>query len=84
MQLHYNKYSIQLYYNRLYYNQSIRRLSKGKLQTIIFRKETSTDLYMNWNSHAPFQWKSGASKNFGKRSILMCSDQYLLKKNLTI
>ena len=51
---------------------------------IIFRKETSTDLYMNWNSHATFQWKSGASKNFGKRSILMCSDQYLLKKNLTI
>lgn len=30
---------------------------------IIFRKETSTDLYMNWNSHATFQWKSGASSH---------------------
>ena len=31
----------------------------NKLETTVFRKETNTDLYINWNSHAPIQWKRG-------------------------
>ena len=37
---------------------------------------------MNWNSHAPMQWKIGTIKNLGKRSNFICSDQYLLQKEL--
>ena len=33
------------------------RTRDNKLETTVFRKETNTDLYMNWNSHAPIQWK---------------------------
>ena len=61
---------------------SIRRLTKGKLETIVFRKETSTDIHMNWNSHAPMQWKIDTLKNLVKRSIIICSDQSLLQKQL--
>ena len=37
---------------------------------------------MNWNSHAPMHWKIGILKNLVKRSILICSDQLLLRKEL--
>ena len=37
---------------------------------------------MNWNSQAPMQWKIGTIKNLVKRSIFICSDQYLLQKEL--
>ena len=37
---------------------------------------------MNWNSHAPMQWKTGALKNLVKRSIIIISDQYLLQNAL--
>ena len=37
---------------------------------------------MNWNSHAPMQWKIGTLKNLVKRSIIICSDQHLLQIEL--
>ena len=47
---------------------SIRRLTNRKLEATVFRKETSTDLYMKWNRI--------------KRSVLICSDQHLLQKEV--
>ena len=61
---------------------SIRRLTNGKLETTGFRKETNTDVYMNWNSHTPMQWNIRTLKNLVKRSILICSDQHLLQKEV--
>ena len=37
---------------------------------------------MNWNSHAPMQWKIGTLKNLVKRSIFICSGPHLLQKEL--
>ena len=31
----------------------ITRTRDDKLEKTVFRKETNTDLYINWNSHAP-------------------------------
>ena len=58
----------------------IRRLANGKLEATVFRKERNTDVCMNWNSHAPMQWKIGTLKNLVKRSVIICSDQRLLQK----
>ena len=60
----------------------IKRLTNGKPEITIFRKETNKDVYMSWNSHASIQWKIGTLKNLVKRSIVICSDQHLLQKNL--
>ena len=60
----------------------IKRLTNGKPEITIFRKETNKDVCMSWNSHAPIQWKIGTLKNLVKRSIVICSDQHLLQKNL--
>ena len=62
--------------------QSGDRLTNGKPDTTVFRKETNTDIYMNWNSHAPMQWKTDTLKNLVRRSIIICSDQYPLGMEL--
>ena len=71
-------YELEKYQSISCLDISIRRLTHGKLKTTVFRKETNTDIYMNWNSHAPMQWKIGTLKNLVKRSIIICSDQHLL------
>ena len=75
-------YELEKYQRISFIDVSIRRLTNGKLETTVFRKETNTDVYMNWNSHAPMQWKIGTLKNLVKRSIIICSDQHLLQKEL--
>ena len=75
-------YELEKYQRILFLDVSIRRLTNGKLETTVFRKEANTDVYMNWNSHAPMQWKIGTLKNLVKRSIIICSDQHLLQEEL--
>ena len=37
---------------------------------------------MNWNSHAPMQWKIGTLKNLVNISTIICFDQHLLRIEL--
>ena len=41
----------------------IRRLNDEVIETTVFRKETKTNIYINWNSHALMQWKIGILTN---------------------
>ena len=54
----------------------------NKLETTVFRKETSTDLCINWNSHALIQCKRGSLKNLIQSSISICSNEKLLEDEL--
>ena len=58
------------------------RTRDNKLETTVFRKETNTDLYINWNSHAPIQWKLESSENLIQRSISIRSNAKLLEDEL--
>ena len=58
------------------------RTKDNKLDTTVFRKEINTDLYINWNSHSPIQWKRGSLKNLIQRSISICSNEELLEDEL--
>ena len=60
----------------------ITRTRDNKLEKTVFRKETNTDLYINWNSYAPIQWKWGSLKNLIQRSISICSNEKLLEDEL--
>ena len=35
----------------------LNRISFNEIETSIYRKKANTDIYINWNSHAPAQWK---------------------------
>ena len=39
-------------------------------------------MYINWNSHAPIQWKRVSSKNLIQRSISICSNENLCEDEL--
>ena len=60
----------------------IKRLENDQLETSVFRKATNTNIYMNWYSHAPKQWKIGTLRSLIKRSVIICSNQKLLEKEL--
>lgn len=59
---------------------SITKLNDKIIETTVFRKENNTNMYINWNSHAPVQWKIGTLRNLIQRSILICSNEILLEK----
>ena len=40
----------------------------NKIDITVYRKPTNTDIYLNWNSHAPTKWKRGTL-----RTILSCA-----------
>ena len=66
----------------MFFEVLVTRTRGNKLETIVFRKETNTDLYINWNSHAPIQWKRGSLKNLIQRSISICSNEKLREDEL--
>ena len=55
-------YEFEKYHRVSFSDVSIRRLTNRKLETTVFRKETNTYIYINWDSHAPLQWKIGTLK----------------------
>ena len=52
----------------------IKRVNNNKLETGVYRKLTSTDIYINWNAHAPTEWKIGTLRNLIKQAKLICFD----------
>lgn len=55
---------------------------ENKLETSVYRKSTNTDLYINWNSHAPIQWKKSTLRGLVKRAITICSSESILDDEL--
>ena len=60
----------------------IKRVNNSKLETSAYRKPTSTDIYINWNAHAPTEWKIGTLRNLIKRAKLICSDESLVNEGM--
>ena len=61
----------------------ITRLQSGQLTTTVYRKSTNTNLYINWNSYSPNNWKIETLKNMTKRAAMICSEEILFLKELT-
>ena len=49
------------------------------IETCVFRKPTNTDIYIYWNSFAPFQWKYSTLKTLVYRAFIVCSDNQHLE-----
>ena len=50
--------------------------------TIIYRKVTNSDIYLDWYSFCPQSWKRGTLKSLVQRAHLICSTEDLLKTEL--
>ena len=49
------------------------RKNCGTFETNVHRKETDTNVYLNWNAFAPRSWKIGTLKGLFRRAYLVCS-----------
>ena len=47
-----------------------------------YRKETNTDIFMNWHSHAPYSWKIATLESLVKRDFLISSKPESLNTEL--
>ena len=61
---------------------SVQRFEDGKIETSVYRKDTNTDIYMNWNAHAPANWKIATLKCLVKRAFMISSKEEYLQKEL--
>ena len=52
------------------------------IETCVFKKPTNTDIYIHWNSFAPFQWKYITLKTLVYRAYIVCSDNQYLEPEL--
>ena len=59
-------------------NVIVKRTVANQIETCAHRKETRTTLYINWNSHAPIEWKIGTLRNLVKRAKTICATMVLL------
>ena len=57
-------------------------MHNGSIETTVYRKDTNTDVYINWKSHTPIQWRIATLRNLIQRSIMICSNKYLLEKEI--
>eukprot|EP00794_Sanderia_malayensis_P004073 gene4073-4626_t len=54
----------------------------GSFDTTVFRKETDTDIYLNWKSFAPLKWKRGTIRTLLLRAHNNCSNSEYLNKEI--
>lgn len=50
--------------------------------TIVYRKKTNTDIYQNWSSFKPNNWKWGTLETLVTRAFEMCSTYKFLDKEI--
>ena len=60
----------------------IKIVNNNKLETGVYQKPTSTDIYIKWNAHAPTEWKIGTLRNLIKRAKLISSDESLVNEEM--
>ena len=54
------------------------------ISTKVYRKNTNTDIYINWKSFSPNNWKWGTLKTLVTKDFDKCSTDKYLKKNWNI
>ena len=60
----------------------VNRISFNEIEASVYRKESNTDIYINWYSHAPLQWKIGILRNLITREKNINSTEDLLNLEL--
>ena len=56
----------------------VKRTAADQIETCVYRKEASTDFYINLSAHAPPEWKIQTLRNLVRRAKTVCSKIILL------
>ena len=58
----------------------VKRDNENMLNTSVYRKSTSNDIYINWYAHAPNTWKIATLRNHIKRAFSISSNECLVEE----
>ena len=58
------------------------RRSDGSFTTSVYRKKTNSNIYINWDSHAPRTWKIGTLHGLIQRAFTICSEDEEIEKEI--
>ena len=75
-------YELESYNKLAFLDVSVIRANDNKVETSVYRKATCTNIYINWRSHAPSNWKIGTLRNLIKRAKSISYFQLLLRNEI--
>ena len=75
-------YELESYNKLAFLDVSAIRANDNKVETSVYRKATCTNIYINWRSHAPSNWKIGTLRNLIKRAKSISSSELLLRNEI--
>lgn len=58
--------------------------NKNETISTVYWKPTNTNIYINWHSHSPLQWKKATANVLIRRASRICSDKKVLDEELDI
>ena len=67
-----------------FFDVMVIRNTNDTINTTVYRKPTSTDIYIIWDSHSPLQSKKTTPNVLIKRAIKICSDKKFSDEELDI
>ena len=70
---------LELYNKLAFFDVSARKTNDKKVDTSVYRKATCTNIYINWYSHAPTNWKISTMRNLIKRAKSISSSEPFLR-----
>ena len=62
----------------------VMRNTNDTINTTVYQKPPNTDIYINWHSHSPLQWKKTTANVLIQRAIKICSDEKFFDEELCI
>ena len=68
---------LESYDNLVFLDVSARRTNDNKVETSVCRKATWTNIYINWDAHAPLNWKIVTLRSLIKRRSIRSSELLL-------
>ena len=60
----------------------VTRINKNTIETSVYTKATDTNIYINWHSHTPSNWKTGTLRNLITRAKFISSAKVLLRNGI--
>ena len=75
-------YKLELDKKLAFLDVCVTRINKNEIPTSAYRIAADTNIYINWHSHGPSNWKTGTLRKLIKRAKLVSSTKLLLRNEI--
>ena len=76
------QFTYEVEHNKLPFLDVLIIKNANTIDTTVYRKPTNTDVYLNWNTHAPTTSKVGTLRTILSRTYTICSSETYLNDEI--